>query len=202
MRSIPNRLRTAATALLLVAALAVSGCGSTGGGGGAVLAKPNIGTIEPGEAVTGNASATWKNLDPRNPEVTQTLVNASSEAGRALRSGRVSSSEVRVVSDEVMGTLLGELEDAGFFEHATPGMNLDNLPATPGRRGVVIVTRDGRSWGLVLAPGTGSTPIPATYRDCKALILAVHMSVQGLEVQVDVDENEVFSAPPIRMPRR
>ncbi len=180
--------------------------GACAGGGASSspgeLARPDVGEIERGEAVSGEIAVTWKNLHPRNPDVIQTLVNESSEAGRQLRSGRASSTTVRVISDADMGTLLDKLRDLGFFEQATRGVGLRNVPQVAGRRGIVVVHDNGTDWGLTLTPGAGGTALPATYRDCKGLILAVHGAVQGLEVQVNVDADRVFSAPPIRMPRR
>ena len=131
-----------------------------------------------------------------------TLVNASSQYGRALRSGRETSTEVRVLSDADMGTLIGELEDRGFFDHATKGLGIENIPNVPGRRGIVVLHDNGNDYGLMLVPGAGGTGLPESYRDCKALVLAIHGSVQGLEVRVNEDADKLFSAPPIRMPRR
>lgn len=214
MRSTPrpflSALRAAALgACLLVLPGALAACASSGGGGGSgssarsgELERPDVGEIEKGDPAHGEVAVTWKNLNPRNPDVTQTLVNESSEYGQALRSGRITSSTVRVLSDLDMGTLLKKLREIGFFEHATAGVGLTNIPQVAGRRGIVVVHDNGKDWGLMLTPGAGGTDIPETYRDSKGLILAVHGAVQGLEVQVNVDEDRVFSAPPITMPRR
>ena len=205
-------LRACALGLSLLAAPllmgACAGTSDTGGGddvssrGGDGLARPDLGSIEPGDAVQGDVFVTWKNLNPRNPDVTQTLVNESSEAGQQLRSGKVSSSAVRVISDADMGTLLLKLKDIGFYDQATRGVGPNSIPQVPGRRGIVLVHDNGTDWGLMLTPGAGGTALPATYRDCKGLILAIHGAVQGLKVEVNVDADRVFSAPPIRMPNR
>jgi hypothetical protein len=199
------------TLSLLAAATLSAGCAGTGGGGGSSdgdssggdgLAKPAAGSIDPGDPVSGEVAVTWKNLNPSSPDVTQTLVNESSEYGQALQSGRVTSTTVRVLSDADMGTLLGMLEEIGFFEHATRNVGLTNIPEVPSRKGIVVVHNNGKDWGLMLSPGAAGTGLPETYRDCKGLVMKVHASVQGLEVQVNVDADRVFSAPPIKMPRR
>jgi len=196
----------AAAACVLAAGLLAAACASDGGGSGAsrtALARPAVSDIEPGDPVSGEVAVTWMNLDARYSDVTQTLVNESSGAGQQLMSGRASSTSVRVISDADMGTLLGELRDRGFYDHATRGVGLRNIPQVPGRRGIVVVHDNGTDWGLMLTPGAGATQLPATYRDCKGLIMAVHGAVQGLEVQVNVDADRVFSKPPTRStPRR
>jgi hypothetical protein len=201
-------LRVAAVACLVAVsffATACAGGGSSsvdGGDGIESLERPSVGTVEPGEPVNGEVAVSWVNLRAESMAVRMTLVSASSEAGQMLRSGRATSTEVRVLSDADMGTLLGELEDRGFYEHSTRGIGLENIPNVPGRRGIVVVHDNGKDYGLMLVPGGGATPLPASYRDCKALVLAVHGQIQGLEVRINADADRVFSAPPIRMPRR
>lgn len=203
-------LRACALGLSLLAAPLLAGAcagtsdagGGASGGGADGLERPNVGDVEPGDPVRGEVFVTWKNLNPRNPDVTQTLVNESSEVGQQLRSGRKSSTAVRVISDADMGTLLLKLKEIGFYDQATRGVGPNSIPQVPGRRGIVLVHDNGTDWGLMLTPGAGGTPLPATYRDCKGLVLAIHGAVQGLEVQVNVDTDRVFSAPPIRMPNR
>ena len=182
------------------------GTASTGGSGngshvGAALGGAE-GDFEPGEAVKDNVRVTWRNLDDRNPPVTQSLVNASSEMGSQLRSGRVSSTSTRVLSDTDMGALLNELEDVDFFDVAKPGLSLDNHPDVPGARGVVVVERNGRAHGLLMTTGLSGTRIPETYVKSKQLVFAVHSAVSGYEVRVNVDEDRVFKAPKSKLRRR
>ncbi len=193
-----------ALSLVACAALCVTAaaCASGGGSSGGELERPEARPVRQGDAVSGEVFVSWRNLDPRNPAVTQTIVNESSELGRALASGRKNSADVRVLGDADMGTLLAQLEDIGFFRYATEGMGLDNAPDVPGRRGIVVVERDGRTWGLMLTPGAGRTPIPAAYRDAKGVILVAHSSLPGMDVKVNVDADRVFSAPPIGLKRR
>ncbi len=205
MRARNGWTRALAATALLAASFVMSGCGSDGatrGGGSHVGAALGGVGFEPGDAVSDEVSVTWKNLDPGNPPVTQTLVNASSETGRLLKSGRASSTATRVISDQDMGTMLDELEDLDFFDHATSGLGLTNAPSTTGRRGIVVVTRGAKTWGMMLTPGMGQTPVPKVYTDCKKLIFAVHGAVQGFEVKINADPDRVFSAPSIRMKRR
>lgn len=202
-----RRFHRHAAILGLAAALFALGACASGSSGDTDGAEPRASdggtrTVERGEAVGGNTMVTWKNLDPRNPDVTWGLVNESSEMGQKLRSGRASSTEIRVMSDTDMGTLINELRKAGFFENATRGLGLANVPDVPGRKGIVVVSQDGVEQGLMLTPNLGGTSIPVAYRDSKQLIGAVHGALQGFEVRVNQDADRVFQAPPIRMRTR
>ena len=214
--------------LLLAAALAAGGCSSDtaskggGSGGGddeSALLREGDGTgrqgshvaaamggteggYEAAEAVSDNVRVTWRNLDDRNPAVTQSLVNASSEMGRQLRSGRISSTATRVLSDEDMGALLDELDDIGFFDVAKPGLRFDDPPDVNGVRGIVTVERNGRAEGILMTTGLAGTDIPETYVKSKQLVFAVHSAVQGYEVRVNQDPDRVFQAPKARLRRR
>lgn len=166
-------------------------------GSDAAVVRP----VERGEATGGNTVVTWKNLDPRNPDVTWSLVNETSDVGAKLRSGRATSTEIRVMSDVDMGTLLNELRKAGFFENATRGLGLGNIPDVPGRKGIVVVSQDGVDHGLMLTPNLGGTTVPVAYRDSKQLVGAVHNALQGFEVRVNQDTDRVFQAPSPKMRR-
>ena len=158
------RLRRFAALLCLAAAAflapACAGGGSDGGSGDGgesraavgALDRPSGGSVEPGDPVNGEVAVTWRNLNPKNPAVTQILVNESSEFGQALRSGRTTSTEVRVLSDADMGTLIGELEDRGFFDHATRGIGAENIPNVPGRRGIDATLYGEGMLSFALAP--------------------------------------------------
>lgn len=192
--------------LLLTMGLFVTACagdGGSGGGAGGELKETLIDGIEEGKAVEGNFTVTWRNLDPRNKDVTISLVNESSEYGRRLKSGRSTSTITRVADDTQMGQLMATLTKIGFFVHATP-MEMGALPEVSGRKGAVVVQRDGSSVGLMLvrSQGTAGSPIPRIYTDAKRLIMVLHGSLQGLEVRTNVDPDDVFRAPPIRMERQ
>lgn len=193
--------RTFLAASIVFAALLAAGCASDGGSGGGSgdesEAAPTGGTWEDGEAVRGNVSVTWKNLNPANPPASASLVNESSEIGQKLKSGRASSSEIRVVSDAQMGGLLSQLKKLGFFQYATDGMALDNLPNVDGQRGIVVVTQDGHSKGLMLTTHIGPGPVPTAYRDSKNVVLFAHSQVPGFDVKANVGapDERVFTAP-------
>ncbi len=210
MRQTRTPWRVALLVPALAAALLLGACASDGGGEkspgdgshvGAALGGSEGGYEGPGEAVRDNVRVTWRNLDDRNPDVTQSLVNASSEMGRQLRSGRTSSTSTRVLADTDMGTLIEELDDVGFFDEAKSGLSLQNVPDLPGARGVVVVERNGRAQGLLMTTGLSGTRVPETYVKSKQLIFSVHSAVQGYEVRVNVDEDRVFQAPRARLRR-
>jgi hypothetical protein len=197
-------IRTIFAASIFVAAGLAAGCASDGGptspGGGsgdAADSAPTGGTWEDGEAVRGNVSVTWKNLNPANPPASASLVNESSEIGQKLKSGRASSSEIRVVSDAQMGGLLAQLKKLGFFQYATDGLGLDNLPSVAGPRGIVVVSQDGHSKGLMLTTNLGPGPVPEAYRDSKSVVIIAHSQVQGFDVKANVGapDERVFTAP-------
>lgn len=193
--------RTSLALLLLCAGGLAAGCASDGGSGGGAGeesgAAPSGGTWEDGEPVRGNVSVTWKNLNPANPAASASLVNESSEIGQKLKSGAASSSEIRVVSDAQMGGLLAQLKKLGFFQHATDGLGLDNVPNVEGQRGIVVVTQDGRSKGLMLTTHLGPGPVPQTYRDSKNVVLFAHSQVPGFDVKANIGapDERVFTAP-------
>jgi hypothetical protein len=190
-----------AVPLLLACGLA-AGCASDDAPGGSGSgdesgAVSSGGNWEDGEAVRGNVSVTWKNLNPANPSASASLVNESSEIGQKLKSGRASSSEIRVVTDAQMGGLLAQLKKLGFFQYATDGMGLDNLPDVAGQRGIVVVTQDGHSKGLMLTTNIGPGPVPTAYRDSKNVVLFAHSQVPGFDVKsgVGAPDERVFTAP-------
>jgi hypothetical protein len=193
-------LRHVVAALSLTTALLLaSGCGSDGGGasGGNLVNSGSAETWDDGEPVQGNVSVTWKNLNPANPPASASLVNESSEIGKKLKSGTASSSEIRVISDAQMGGLLDQLKKFGFFDHATDGLGLDSIPDLPGRRGIVIVTQEGHSRGLMLTTNLGPGPVPQTYRDCKYVVLLAHSQAPGAEVRAGIGapDDSLLSAP-------
>jgi hypothetical protein len=147
--------------------------------------------------VRGDIQVAWKNLDPTNPPAAVGLVNESSETGQKLKTGRATSSQVRVLTDRQMGGLLAQLEKVGFFQYATEGLSLDNVPSVPGRKGVVVVTRDGRSVGLLMTTNLGTSPVPKAYSDAKNMVIYVHGQVQGFEAKASIGESDerIFSAP-------
>jgi hypothetical protein len=147
--------------------------------------------------VGGNVQVAWKNLDPANQPAAVGLVNESSETGQKLKTGRATSSQVRVLSDQQMGGLLGMLDKVGFFRYATEGLSLDNVPDLPGRKGIVVVTRDGHSVGLMLTTNLGTSPVPKAYSDSKNMIIHAHGQVQGFEAKAGIGESDerIFSAP-------
>jgi hypothetical protein len=213
-----NLVRTFSSALGLAAALFAASCSSTEGSPGDSTSGASgkrlealdegsgsqaSGNWEDGAAVRGDVSVSWKNLDPRNPLAAHSLVNESSEIGRKLRGGKATSSEIRVIGDLEMGRLLAELKKIGFFDHATDNLSLANVPEVPGRRGVVVVTQDGRSKGLMLTTNLGTGPIPKTYVESKRVVLAVHSQVQGFDVRVGTGaaDEGVLSVPPPRFKR-
>ena len=193
--------------LALLAAAPLAACSSGGSGSGA--SSSGSADVSGGDTwnestpVTGNVQVAWKNLDPANPPAAVGLVNESSESGRKLKSGKATSSQIRVLTDQQMGGLLAALEKVGFFRHATAGIALDNLPSVPGRKGVVVVTRDGKSVGLLLTTNLGTSPVPKAYTDSKNMILAAHHEVQGFEAKAGIGESDerIFSAPPPKLRR-
>ena len=72
------------------------------------------------------------------------LVNASSDLGKKLTSGRTSSTVTRVISDVEMASLLRELDKAGFSSVARDGVSMAALRDDSARRGVIVVEQDGR----------------------------------------------------------
>lgn len=160
-------------------------------------------TWEDGEPVQGNVLVAWKNLDPAYQSAAVGLVNESSEIGQKLKSGKSTSSEIRVLSDREMGGLLQQLAQLGFFKYATEGLSLDTIPERTGKKGIVVVTQDGRAQGLLLTLNLGTSPVPKAYADSKKIILFAHSQVQGFDVKVGAGEADerIFSAPPPRLKR-
>lgn len=196
-------MRLPSLALVLVLAASVAACGSTGGssgggGGGAYANAP---------AAKGNVQVVIRTWDPRTAQsnMTASLVNESSDAGRKLRSGRASSTVVRVLDDVQMGAILAALDKEGFATTARDGVTLDGLRPDAERRGVIIVERDGVSRGIDFVAGRDQGSLPSVYVECKRIILAAHASIPGYEARVSTgtedDPSRVFQspkAPPIR----
>ena len=186
--------------LLLALCLSLAACGSDGSsesGAGGSAADSGAGTWDEAAPVAGNVQVAWKNLDTANPAAAAGLVNESSETGQKLKSGRATSSQVRVLTDAQMGGLLAKLDEVGFFRNATQGLSLDNIPEVPGKKGIVVVTRDGQSVGLMLTTNLGTSPIPKVYTNAKNMILAAHGQVMGYEAKAGIGESDerIFSAP-------
>jgi hypothetical protein len=194
-----------ASAFPLAAALALAAsCGSDGGGGGSSGYSGSSGaTWEDSEPVAGEVMVAWQDLDPTRQSTRVGLVNESSEAGRKLKSGQASSAEIRVLTDVQMGGLLSKLAELGFFEYATDGLALDNVPDTAGKKGIIVVSQDGRSKGLLFRTNIGAGPLTNAYINSKNTILYAHSQVIGFDVRANVGEPDerVFEAPPIRMKR-
>jgi hypothetical protein len=167
------------------------------GGAGSASDSAAAGSWDEAAPVTGQVQVAWKNLDAANPAAAAGLVNESSETGQKLKSGRATSSQVRVLTDSQMGGLLAKLDEVGFFRHATQGLSLDNIPDVPGRKGIVVVTRDGQSVGLMLTTNLGTSPVPKIYTNSKNMILAAHGQVMGYEAKAGIGESDerIFSAP-------
>ena len=201
MRSVLKVVRHLAAALALAPALVlVSACSSDAGAksGGPAVESPSGESFDDGEPVHGDVAVTWKNLNPANPPASASLVNESSEVGQKLKSGKANSSVIRVLTDAQMGGLLAALEKDGFFQYATDGMGLDTVPDLAGRKGVIVVTQDGRSKGLLSLPGTGAGPVPKVFYNSKMLIIGIHSQLPGAEVRAGIGEPDerIFTAPP------
>jgi hypothetical protein len=177
------------------------GSGSGGGGGGGAA-----GDLAPAKAVQGNVMVTLRTYHPNAPTTTMALVNASSESGRRLASGKATSREIRVITDDDMGRLLAEMDRRGFSGQARAGLTLAQLTDNPSRRGVILVEENGSSRGIEFSTGAGGTALPTVYTECKKLVWGVHMAVPGFEVRATTDNamdaENVFQAPPARLPRR
>lgn len=171
--------------------------GTSPGGQAASGGGSTSGTWDESTPVSGDVQVAWKNLDPANPPAAVGLVNESSATGQKLKSGHATSSQVRVLSDAQMGGLLAALDKTGFFRYATDGISLDNLPNVPNRKGVVVVTRDGHSVGLVMTTNLGTSPVPKAYSDSKNTIIYAHGQVAGYEAKASIGESDerIFSAP-------
>ena len=194
--------------LLVLACAALAACGSTGSsgggsGGGGESSSGGEDALPPGtRAVTGNHQVVLRTWNPNNPSAAPTtaaLVNASSESGRKLTTGRATSTVVRVISDAEMGALLAAMQEKGFDGVATPGLTLDGLRADGRRRGVIVVEQDGQTRGIDFGLNMGGTQVPTVYTECKKIILAVHMNIPGLEVRTSTDPaddpSRIFQAP-------
>ena len=193
--------------LLLALCLSLAACGSDGssesGAGGSAAGSGGAGTWDEAAPVAGNVQVAWRNLDTANPAAAAGLVNESSETGQKLKSGKATSSQVRVLTDAQMGGLLAKLDEVGFFRNATQGLSLDNVPEVPGKKGIVVVTRDGQSVGLMLTTNLVSSPFPKVYTDSKNMILAAHGAVVGYEAKSGTGESDerIFSAPKPKLRR-
>ena len=204
VRGFPSLALTVLGAVLAPVVLA-AGCAGDGGSGidDPVLQGQGIEVVE-GAPVAGNVHVQLRTWDPDTGKAaTFVLVNASSEAGQKLRSGRATSTVTRVLDDDGMGSLLATLEENGFTGVAADGVTLDNLEPDSRRKGVIVVERDGASRGLVSEPNVGRT-VATVFRDCKVLILQVHGSIPGSAASASTGESNpdrTFQAPPIRMER-
>jgi len=192
----------AAAALAVLASLTASCAGDSADRGSSSSSEVPAGgaTWEDGEPVKGEVTVAWANLDPKYPVARVGLVNESSEIGQTLKSGKATSSEIRVLTDAEMGGLLAKMGELGFFQYAQDGLALDNTPDVAGKRGVVVVTQDGRSKGLMLTTNLGMSPVPKAYADTKKLVLFAHSQVPGYDVKANIGapDERIFSAPPIR----
>ncbi|MCE9636690.1 MAG: hypothetical protein K8T90_13380 [Planctomycetes bacterium] len=203
-------MRTNSLSLVVVCAAAcaaLSGCAGSASSSGGESSRGDAPISA--NAVKGNCQIVMRTWDPRDPEktpVTSALVNASSEAGRSLQTGRKTSTVVRVITDEQMGAVLAALDEKGFAGNSTPGIALETLRPDARRRGVIVVDRDGTSRGIEFLPNMSGTQIPTVYTECKRIIMRVHGEVTGLEVRASTDQNDdpsrIFQAAPIKPPRR
>jgi hypothetical protein len=192
--------------ICLALAVSVAACGSdgasTGPGGRTVDVPANAPAAKGNVMVT---IRTWnRNPNAGNPPPTDAaLVNASSEVGQRLTSGRASSTVVRTLEDEEMGKLLAMLEAEGFYGAAKEGMSLRTLTDDGRRRGVIVVERDGRSVGLEYYPGSPGADV---FRQCRDMIHQIHDRVGGWEARAatgPADERLIQApkAPPLRRPQ-
>lgn len=213
MRRLPPvpAVLAAVVAAAISAALAAGGCAGSGGGGGgggggsdAIVSDPGVRNAQP---VTGNCQVTLRTWN-RNPDAPSTapttvaLVNASSEKGRMLLTGKATSSSVRPLEDDEMGRLLAVLDAKGFASHAKPGVTLESVSDDTRVRGVLVIDRDGVSRGITYYAGAADAGV---FRDCKNLVFSTHNAVGGFEVRAATgdaaDPNRTFQAPPIKMRR-
>jgi hypothetical protein len=193
-------LRTIAALLFAPALLLAAGCSSDDGseGSSSPFASGTAADLAVADPVQGEVAVTFQNLDPSRPAAIMQLVNESSEVGQKLKSGKATSAKIKVLTDAEMGGLLAQLEKFHFFEHATDGLGLDNIPDLPNRKGIVVVTQDGHSRGVLSVSGLGGGPIPKVFVDSKRLILDVHAALPGSEIRAGIGEADerIFSAPP------
>jgi hypothetical protein len=155
--------------------------------------------------VRGNVAVKFKSYQPGAVQNAYVLVNASSDVGKRLLSGKATSTWVRVMSDEEMGAFLRQMDELGFSANAQEGLSLENLRDWSERRGVITVEQDGRSRGIDFGTGGGPGAKATAYRDVKALIVYTHNQIPGayeVKAQVGDPEGNLFQAPPARMPRR
>jgi len=187
------------------AGLFVAGCAGDGGStiDDPVLEGQGIEVVE-GAPVTGNVHVQLRTWDPETGKAaTFVLVNASSEAGRKIRSGRATATVTRVLDDDGMGSLLATLDENGFAGVAADGITLEGLEPDSRTKGVIVVERDGASRGVVSKPNVGRS-VATAFRDCKLLILQVHGSIPGSAVSASTGESEgerTFQGDPIKMKR-
>src|SRR5262249_4677891 len=147
----------------------------------------------------GDVAVTWKNLNAQSNAGSFSLVNASSEVGRKLASGKASSSTVRVMDDAEMGGLLEDLKSAGFYQFAKQGIGLDNLPSGISSKGIVVVQQNGESFGFPYRP-TGPGAEANAYANCKKIVMNAHATHASFDVHVGSGEADtrIFDAPPIK----
>jgi len=197
-------VRVASVCVTAAAAL-LAGCAgdSTERAGTSDLAAAGGPTWEDAAPVKGDFTVLWQDLNPKNQQTRFGLVNESSEIGQKLKSGKASSSEIRVLTDVEMGGLISKLTELGFFKYASDGVDIDNAPDVPGRRGIVVVRQDGHSKGLLFRTNLGAGPLTNAYLDSKKIILYVHGQVPGwdMKAQIGAPDERVFDAPKIQMKR-
>ena len=198
--------RLATLVLLFAAAAAAAGCSSDGGsrtgGSSESSASPSAGTPSAPVAHGATIRVTYHNYIPDKFGRTGTwsLVNASSDLGQRLRSGRATSAETHVVEDEDMGRVLDGLRQTGFFNYARPGIGFDEIADRPGLKGVIVLEQNGASQAFESASGGRDGTAATAFRDSKILIVDAHGKLEGYAIKVgqgDSDPN-TFESPGIQ----
>jgi hypothetical protein len=200
-RSMRFLVRIAAVAALAATASLAASCGSDSADvGSSSSAQPAATTWADSEPVNGDVTVAWENLDPNSPAHRIGLVNESSATGQKLKSGKATSSEIRVLTDAEMGGLLAKLAELNFFKFATDGVGLDNAPDVPGRKGIVVVTQNGDTKGLFFRTNLGEKALADAYVESKKLVFAIHSQLPGYDVKASLgaSDERIFSAPPIK----
>jgi hypothetical protein len=206
-RGLSGDVRMAASRLLPVPLMLAAVCVGCSSGGSEPVSDDAAVEVAAGaaesEPVRGEVMVSWRNLDPRYPATAVALVNDSSSTGQRLRSGTVTSSTIRVLTDAEMGWVLAEIERMGFHQHARDGLDVAAASEVPGRKGIVTIERDGTTKGLLLTTGLGTSPLPKVYVQVKDFVNKVHGHVVGGEVRASVGpaDESIFSAPPARLKR-
>lgn len=197
----------AAVPVVRVLAVAIALASAACSGTGVAPEAREVRVVENAPPVTGNVKLTmltWnrnRGMEDVKP-ARVALVNASSEKGKRLLSGRDSSAEIATLDDLAMGRLLATLDEQGFASRARQGVTLDDYPDDGRRRGLMLLERDGRGWGLEYQPGS---PDADVFRVCRNIVFQVHGAAAGYGVKVstNADDNpeRQFQAPRPRMQR-